>query len=356
MAPQLRCRAFWIRSHADRKLKDQGVAVTDSRMPEKAKDNVVKAVGNLARFARESSVKVGVQAADVKGAAADTVERFTTKKADPYTEAIADYNDAFTSMSDKGVALLGQRDRSTDLIGFIELLVNSVANTPKSFDADFEQITAARSDFLAAEEFARRDLNAARRSAMSVGAGVTTGAAVASLAPTAALWVATTFGAASTGTAISTLSGVAATNAALAWLGGGTLAAGGGGAAAGGALLALAGPVGWTIAGAGLLASIALFTKKKLENREAREEALTAVKTNTAAVRGMDAEIGDLLTKTTSVRASLAKTYGEALSTYGHDYLSLTSPQQSQLIALVNNTKSSAALLGRRLERGVDDA
>ena len=37
--------------------------------------------------------------------------------------------------------------------------------------------------------------------------------------------VATTFGVASTGTAISALSGAAATNAALAWLGGGALAA-----------------------------------------------------------------------------------------------------------------------------------
>jgi hypothetical protein len=42
---------------------------------------------------------------------------------------------------------------------------------------------------------------------------------------------------ASTGTAISTLSGAAATNATLAWLGGGSLAAGGGGIAAGTAVL-----------------------------------------------------------------------------------------------------------------------
>src|SRR5262249_3366345 len=40
-------------------------------------------------------------------------------------------------------------------------------------------------------------------------------------------------GTASTGTAISTLSGVAASNATLAWLGGGALAAGGGGVALG---------------------------------------------------------------------------------------------------------------------------
>lgn len=46
-----------------------------------------------------------------------------------------------------------------------------------------------------------------------------------------------TFAAASTGTAISTLSGAAATNATMAWLGGGSLVAGGGGVAAGTAVL-----------------------------------------------------------------------------------------------------------------------
>lgn len=46
-----------------------------------------------------------------------------------------------------------------------------------------------------------------------------------------------TLGTASTGTAIATISGAAATNATLAWLGGGALAAGGGGMAAGAAVL-----------------------------------------------------------------------------------------------------------------------
>ena len=52
-----------------------------------------------------------------------------------------------------------------------------------------------------------------------------------------ALWAATTWGTAGTGTAISSLSGAAASNAALAWLGGGTVASGGGGMAAGAAIL-----------------------------------------------------------------------------------------------------------------------
>ena len=47
----------------------------------------------------------------------------------------------------------------------------------------------------------------------------------------------TALASASTGTAISSLSGVAATNATMAWLGGGSIAAGGGGMAAGAAVL-----------------------------------------------------------------------------------------------------------------------
>lgn len=53
----------------------------------------------------------------------------------------------------------------------------------------------------------------------------------------AASYGVTTLAAASTGAAISGLSGVAATNATLAWLGGGSLAAGGGGMAAGAMVL-----------------------------------------------------------------------------------------------------------------------
>ena len=77
--------------------------------------------------------------------------------------------------------------------------------------------------------------------------------------------IATAFGVASTGTAISTLSGAAATNAALAWLGGGALTAGGGGMVAGKALLALAGPIGWAIAGVALLGSGLFLWKAKTE-------------------------------------------------------------------------------------------
>lgn len=180
--------------------------------------------------------------------------------------------------------------------------------------------------------------------------GFAAGAAVASVAPTAAMWVATTFGTASTGTAISALSGAAASNAALAWLGGGALAAGRGGTAAGGALLALASPIGWTVAGATLLASIALFAKKKFDNLAAKQEALAAVKRNSASVKSDDVQIDDLLQKTTTLRVELVNCYGEALPHFGADFRSLSDSQQKRLGVLVNNTKSCAALLSRRIE------
>lgn len=63
------------------------------------------------------------------------------------------------------------------------------------------------------------------------------GAAIA--APQAALAGVAALASASTGTPIAALHGVAATNATLAWLGGGSLASGGGGVAAGGAILNL---------------------------------------------------------------------------------------------------------------------
>ena len=70
------------------------------------------------------------------------------------------------------------------------------------------------------EEIKNKDATAAGVAGVGIGAGV----AFAALGPGVAMGSATTFGVASTGTAISALSGAAAMNAGLAWLGGGALA------------------------------------------------------------------------------------------------------------------------------------
>lgn len=75
----------------------------------------------------------------------------------------------------------------------------------------------------------RQDYQALKDAGLGLGAGLGGGAALAFGAYNGTMLLAT----ASTGTAISTLSGAAATNATLAWLGGGSLAAGGYGVAGG---------------------------------------------------------------------------------------------------------------------------
>lgn len=75
--------------------------MTESSMPDRAKNSVASKVGDLARFARTTSAKVVEQAGDVWEAAVDTIGKFATHKTDPYAEAIAQYKDAFTVMNDK---------------------------------------------------------------------------------------------------------------------------------------------------------------------------------------------------------------------------------------------------------------
>lgn len=75
----------------------------------------------------------------------------------------------------------------------------------------------------------KHDYKALQDAGLGLGAGLTSGAALAFGAYNGTMILAT----ASTGTAISSLGGVAATNATLAWLGGGSLAAGGYGMAGG---------------------------------------------------------------------------------------------------------------------------
>lgn len=301
------------------------------------------AVGNAANIAKKRASELADQGAEYLGIN-------TEDGLDEYDVAIIEYNAAYTDMSDGGLHLYRVRERSVDLIQLIEHLVNSIANTPKEFQTNFEEIETERIAFADAEQFAKEKLDAARMTAAGGGAGVATGVAVASMAPTAAMWVATTFGTASTGAAISTLSGAAANSAALAWLGGGALAAGGGGMAAGNALLAMAGPVGWSIAGATVLTSVVLFTKKKRDIAGRKQEELLSIKRNTEELSELSAVISSLLAKTESLRGGIADRYKEAVRLYRADYRELARDARLELGALVNDTLALARLLNEKVD------
>ena len=289
---------------------------------------------------------LGDKANDVKEMAVQAKEDLDSKlnELDRMLEqSVTDYNDAYTLMSDKGMQLYVERCRDIDLIDNVEAFVNSIANRPKDFDTEFEEINTNRNHFTESCEFANKELQAAREAAGGAGAGLAAGATVAFMGPTAAMWIATTFGTASTGTAISALSGAAATNAALAWLGGGALAAGGGGTAAGTALLAMAGPIGWSIAGATLLTSIVLFAKKRLKLNKEKNSEIESVKANTEKVKELDAQIKAIIDETKGISENLKKAYTECLTVFGCNYNDLSDDQKLKLGALVNNTKALSA-------------
>ena len=303
---------------------------------------------------KEAADAFGEKASQVKDAAMAAKEDVVSKLTEQdrmLEEAITEYNDAFTLMNDKGLQLFVERCRATDAIVNVEALVNSIANHPKSFDTDFEEINTSRKQFIDNCSFAERELQNARAAVGGAGAGLAAGSAVAFMAPTAAMWIATTFGTASTGTAISTLSGAVATKAALAWLGGGALTAGGAGIAGGQALLALAGPIGWTIAGASLMSSILLFHSKRMKLAAEKNDEIEAVKKNTESVREMHEKIRQLQTVTASMRTELSVAYLISLRMYGSDYLGLKDEQKLRLGTLVNNTKTLSALLGRTIDK-----
>lgn len=264
-------------------------------------------------------------------------------------KTIQTYNDAYESLDASGQQLFRERQQAVCVIEEAAALINSIARSPKEFETELSEIEVQKKTFKNACDFVKNELAVAKKSAVGAGAGVAGGMAVASLAPSAAMWIATTFGTASTGTAISALSGAAATNAALAWLGGGALAAGGGGMTAGSAFLALAGPIGWGIGGVTLCTSVVLFATRKARMNKEKKKEIESVLKNTDKVKKMNEEVQVLTKETQNLYGNLRKQYRENKKYWGKDFTRISEKGQMQLGTLVNNTKSLAVLLNKKI-------
>jgi len=255
------------------------------------------------------------------------------------------YDAAYSLVSEAGEGLLAQRQDAVHVIEDVEGLVNSIACHPKSFETDIQEIIVQKEQFKTTIEYGLEQRKALEISAKSAGIGVAAGAVVAGMAPTAAMWVATTFGTASTGTAISALSGAAATNAALAWLGGGALAAGGGGMAAGHALLALAGPIGWGVAGTSFAVSVWFAWRKKHKIQESKKEEIARLKNCVEALKEIKGKIDAISVETSSLFGNLHNSLSSCNYLRGRDYTSFSDEEKQALGSVVNNTKALSALL-----------
>jgi len=152
---------------------------------------------------------------------------------------------------------------SAELGRFVDLF-SMLKNVELEFTNDEQKISQGSTDVA--------DIDTLSHVATEVLKGTAGGAAAGAFAGFTAYGAVGTLATASTGTAISTLSGAAATNATLAWLGGGSLASGGMGMAGGSMVLGgvVAGPL--LLIGGGVLKHNARKNLAKIEQFEARVE------------------------------------------------------------------------------------
>jgi len=244
--------------------------------------------------------------------------------------------------NNKALELFAVRKSATKEIERIEMYINMLANSPKEFAKELEI-----KDFNRAVEIEEESAAGNIKGAGSAVAGTVAGGLVASLGPTAAMAIATTFGTASTGAAISALSGAAATNAALAWLGGGALAAGGGGMAAGNAFLALAGPIGWGIAGVLIVGGSSFAAYKNKQAAEEAEKVSNEIAEKVSILLPKLEEMKQLVENTKELKKSLDLSL--IVNTYPNDYKEFTEEQKKVLVALINNTKAMGQLINKRI-------
>ena len=269
-----------------------------------------------------------------------------------HDETLARYNNSYEKMKNECENLYNVRGQARKVIKMNQNVINSIANTPKEFDTTLGKIGKELTKFNDSEEYAKKAYNASVQAGINIAGGAAAGLGVASMAPTALMSIATTFGTASTGTAISTLSGCVAQKAALAWIGRtfAGFAAEGAGMAAGQAFLALAGPIGWGMTAVSTGASLISLSNK---NKELADKAVNEAKEISIARESLDEvseKVNSLRAKTGILYTDMDKQRAKILKFLNADYLSLEDEDKYFLGTLVNNTLSLSVLLNETVQ------
>ncbi|MGA4979855.1 hypothetical protein [Streptomyces cinereoruber] len=253
--------------------------LTPAHLKQEAEDRT----RSLARQRGQRPVKLRDQVAETKRRHAEINEKVAER-----SKITQEHGEAFNRVHDV------VRDKF--FMRFVEL-AESISGAPEAERPSEEEAesTGGTPTAIRIEAMSAGIANAIRGAA----AGGAAGAAVGGAAAYGAFTAAALFGTASTGTAISTLSGVAATNAALALLGGGTLAAGGAGMAGGILLL-----TGMVAAPAAALAAAGFYVLRKRRNKKEEERLRTQVEAAEAALdqsqKGFDTMV-DVLSRATTI-------------------------------------------------------
>lgn len=211
-------------------------------------------LGGAAAAAGLFGVAKGAKAVSNNNEAKELLERAEIKF-DEAKENL-EYARRDTNISLESLGELKLNSWSDDLGRFVKL-VEQVKNVEVSGEANTDDLLKRNLNMSAQDLVEMREMSLKAGEVVAGGVGALGAGALAGVASYGG---AVMFASASTGTAIASLSGVAATNATLAWFGGGSLAAGGFGMAGGTAVL------GGIVAGPILAVGGALYEAKSREN------------------------------------------------------------------------------------------
>lgn len=283
------------------------------------------------------SIKAGVdqkEANDTNERAQDIVQEAT----DSANNARKNSGEAITHLGRTKIKILD--DSMRPFISSFEKL----HNVDLTDSVGLEELQKFRIDQQAFDE-----LKEMQAMATSIIGGVASGAAIGAITAFGAYGGAMAFGAASTGTAIASLSGIAATNATLAFLGGGSLAVGGLGMAGGAAVLGglVAGPalaVMGFIVGAKASANKDRAYSNLTQAKEFREE-METVKSVCKGIRMRANMFERLLLKLNAVFSPLAYSLDQLIIESGTDYSKFSDEEKATVAASMSIAGAIKAVL-----------
>lgn len=111
-----------------------------------------------------------------------------------HEKTLAEYNASYGIMGKSCELLYEIRGKSVELIKLVQEVVNSIANTPKQFDTELGKIGKELTKFKETEQYAKEAYDASLKAGVNIVGGTTAGIGIASMAPTALMSIATTFG------------------------------------------------------------------------------------------------------------------------------------------------------------------
>jgi hypothetical protein len=270
------------------------------------------------------SIKAGIDQSDAN----DTNQKaqyIVNRATESVTEARKNSYDAVTDLGKEKIRIL-----EDSMKPFVSLF-GKLHNVDLADSTGLEELRKFRIDKQSFDEL--REMQAM---ASSIAGGAISGAALGAITAFGAYGGAMAFGAASTGTAIASLSGAAATNATLAFLGGGSLAAGGMGIAGGTAVLGglVAGPalaVLGLIVGAKASANKDKAYSNLAQAKEFREEMKT-VQSVCKGIRMRANMFERLLIKLDVIFSPLIYSLDQIIYENGTNYSTFT-PEQKAIVA-----------------------